>query len=460
MTATTQAPAATSPRTAYGAELVLLVIRTAKTWWRLLPQVIGLYLLGWLAQRLVLSVAVIAGDYSAWLALVLFSGSFVCQLVATVLILRLAERELSIRQMIPQEELTADGRETSVTRLLSVTLLPFLGIYAAFGEVADAARSMQTEQTVRYGIAGDQQTVLGLLNSMATQHLPWLLALIVGTYVLRRVVDYFYDRTERSVLAILAILIEAFFLLMIIMGGVRAFQIFRIWLDDRVVASWWDGVGAAVGRFFARFAIDLPQIVDRVFAFIADQVWPVFWEVLSQPIIWLAVAALVFGSRVLSLAELWRRGRPVTQVIPGLTRFAHYRDKLALRPTGPAPRGVRLAGRQFREAFLGDIDDKYLPTLHSIRLVLRAGGLFLGSYVLVYSLVVMAENYVEKLTGVLLGGHLVRFWISWGPMIGLLQQVLFETLRFCLLAVAFHRCLELFRTRAGVPVPGTERVSA
>ena len=48
---------------------------------------------------------------------------------------------------------------------------------------------------------------------------------------------------------------------------------------------------------------------------------------------------------------------------------------------GRRPRGSGRAAVELKEAFLGDIDDKYLPTFHSLRLVLRAGVVFLGSYV-------------------------------------------------------------------------------
>ena len=96
---------------------------------------------------------------------------------------------------------------------------------------------------------------------------------------------------------------------------------------------------------------------------------------------------------------------------------------------------------------------------HSLRLVLRAGALFLGSYILAYSLVLIAENYLQTMLHWLIGGHRVSFWIRWEPLIELLHRAPFETLRLCLLAVAFRRWLELFRKRVkhpavvGGPVP-------
>ena len=45
--------------------------------------IMGVYLFGWLGTELTLRVAVIAGDISPWLALVLFAFSFVCTLDST-----------------------------------------------------------------------------------------------------------------------------------------------------------------------------------------------------------------------------------------------------------------------------------------------------------------------------------------------------------------------------------------
>ena len=168
-------------------------------------------------------------------------------------------------------------------------------------------------------------------------------------------------------------------------------------------------------------------------AFFNDQVWPIFAEVISQPILWLAVAALVFGSRVLSLAELWRKGQPYARRAPGASTFASYRQKQAFRRLGPPPQGLRLAGTQVKEAFFGDIDDKYLPTFHSLRLVLRAGLIFLGSYVLVYSMIAIAQNYAGTLLYAAVGGQAVDFWVAWEPLTDLVHRLPFEPLRLCLL---------------------------
>ena len=434
-------------------ELRVLIVDTGRVWWRLLPIIVGVYLLGWLGSELGLRVAVILGDISPWLTLIMFAFSFVCTLAAAIVILTLAGRELGIRQLLPEDEREIDDRDTSITRLLGITLLPFLGMYAAFGQVAKAAERLITQQWIRYGFLSNQQTVVGALYDMATKHLGWLIAMLVGIYVVRRLLDFLAERTGLRVLGIVVVLIEAFFLLLVVTGGIRVLQTFGVWLNDRAVMQWLAAIKNALADFFAIFKIDLPEILTRISAFITDTIWPVLVEVIAQPMLWLAVAALVFGSRVLSLAELWRTGQPYAARIPGMTVFARYGEKRAFRRLGPPPKGVRLAAARIQEAFFGDIDDKYLPTLHALRLVLRAGPIFLGAYIFVYSLVIILQNYLERSIHWLVGGHESQFWVRWEPLSALIQDALIEPVRLCLLAVAFRRCLELFAQRSAASAP-------
>jgi hypothetical protein len=447
------------PPDAGGAELAelltglrVLVVDTGRVWWRLLPQVLGLYLLGWLGSQLAMRLAVAAGDVSAWLALVLFSFNFVSLLTALVLILQVVGRELGIRSLIPEEEAAVDGRDESVGQLLAVTLLPFLALYAAFGQVTEAASDLTVEQGLRTGF-GSEGSVLGVLNDASREH-PWrLLALVVGIYVLRRVLDALHERTGRPVLGLVVALVESFFMLVLILGGVRLFQLAMLWVTDRAFWGWAAAVRDAVASFLARFAIDLPAVLDAVARVVTQEVWPVAWQVVSQPIIWLAVAALIYGSQVLSLAELWRKGQTYADRIPGAGTFARYRDKQTLRRLGPPPRGVQRVAREAKEAFLGDVDDKYLPTFHSLRLILRAGLVFLGSFVLVHAVLEAVRNYASTALDTLIGGHTVDFWTVWQPWLDLAVNLPFEPLRLCLLAVAFRRCLELFQQRSHAAAP-------
>lgn len=430
-------------------DLRILVLDTGRVWWRTLPLILPVYLLSWVANKLALALAIRIGEWNTWVALVVFTVGLLAELVAIVVILQIVGRELGVRDLVPESEAVDDDRDSSLTRLVSITLLPFLGIYAAFGKVQEQAVQLANVQLLRNGaFASDVPSFLGDLNALATQHTWRLVALLVSLYLIRRGLDLLHERTGIRALGIAVAMVESFFLLVVILGGVRLIQIVRIWISNRVFMSWLENLWDAVLDALSVISIHLPALITRLASFVADEVWPLFWDALAQPVIWLAVAALVFGSQVLSLAELWRKGEPYLTRVPGSTVFASRAERRQAQGKQPPPASLTRAAVEVREAFLGDIDDKYLPTFHSLRLVLRAGVVFLGAYVAVYSVILMAGAGVDMLTNQLSGGRDISFWYAFGPWLSVVPDAVFETLRLCLLAVAFRRCLELFWSRS------------
>ena len=432
-----------NPLTLLWTDLRNLVLDTGRLWWRLLPQLTAIYLLGWLGDQLALKLAAIVGDWNSWVALLILSTGFLFQLGALILMLRLAGAELGIRQMIPQEEDAQDQRDSSLSHLLAVTLLPFLGIYAAFGEVSKAAESLYTESKARNGAFGVD--ILAQLQPDGTKGKLIVAAVVVGAYIVRRIVDSLHERTGWRPLGLLVAFIESFFMLTVILTGQKVWNAWMVWLGDRAFFGWLARLRDFASGILAHFQIDLPAVLLVVSDAFGEHVWPTLVDVVSQPIIWLAVAALVFGSRVMSLAELWRKGQPLLSKAPIAGRLARVTERVP-KPK-PSNALLRLLA-EIRSAFLGDIDDKYLPTFHSIRLVLRAGVIFLGAFILVYAVQDILENYLRTIVLSLVGGHDVEIWIVLGPYFDLLYRLPFEPFRVALLAVAFRRCLQLFMARA------------
>ena len=146
-----------------------------------------------------------------------------------------------------------------------------------------------------------------------------------------------------------------------------------------------------------------------------------------------ALAPLVYGSQVLSAADLWRQGRPVT--------------------VGAGRSGVRTGARErgvapgFQDAFFGDLNDKYLPTFQSLRLVLGVGATFFGAYILCYGVLTTGEQWLSRGLYALIRGQRAAFWSFAGPPIDLLVELVAEPLRWVLLATAFHACLVLYAAR-------------
>lgn len=435
-------------------DLKAMVLDTVRLWWRLLPQLASVFLAGWAGYQISLWGAVILGNKMPWIALFIFALGFVCTLGAMVVMLRMVGRELGIKNMIPEDEVEDDDRDASVSRLLALTLLPFLGIYAAFGYVSERATELTTYSMFYNGVLGDN--LLGKINPLAsTKQAIIAISVVVGAYLVRRLLDFVHDRTGWRLLGVAVAAVEAFFLLCFILAGQKALSAALIWITDRAFWGWLIDVRSALAATFERFRIDLPEVLRALGTWWREQIWPLFLDVMTEPIAWLAVAALVFGSHVLSVAELWRKGQPLATKVPGANQLTRLQHVNARKRRQGSNRGQRI-WLEFQEAFLGDIDDKYLPTLQSLRLVLRAGLTFLGVYVLIYGMWRALGRVLDGVLSLLIGGHESGFWLVVGTGTNLAEDLLLETVRAVLLAVAFHRCLQLFRVKAApqdLPAP-------
>ncbi|QDP94765.1 hypothetical protein FOE78_01500 [Microlunatus elymi] len=435
-------------------DIRILLVDTTKIWWKLLPKILAIFLFGWLGYQLGLEAAVFVGQANAWLALLIFAFSFVSKLVAVVLILRLVGNALGLRGLIPEDEAEQDDRDDGITRLLAVTLLPFLGIYTAFGLVTKASDQMLIEDMYRSGGAFADHTIMSSVRLNGDDVSVWrwvfVLGLIVGTYVVRRSIDIVHERTGFRPLGLVGTFIEAFFVLITLTAGIDVFGQIKFWITDRQFVAWIHTAAETMSSAFVALGINLPAIFTTITDFIGQQVWPIVVSGLSEPIFWLAIAALVYGSSVISVAELWRKGKPLASRVRVARRMLERSAREHERAEESSHKTGLVVATEVKEAFLGDIDDKYMPTLNSLRLILRAGVIFLGAYVLVYALQHVAATAFLLVMNRTVGGHDMSFWIVWLPGFNLLQDLIFEPWRLCLLAVALRRCLEIFRMRAVV----------
>lgn len=414
----------------------LLVAESLRVWWRLLPRLLTYAIGGWLGYQLSLQAAGRLAARWPWLAMAVFALGFVSTLAAAVVSLRVAGEELGVPGLVAAEASAsatgpdADG-PASLTRVLALTLLPFLGIYAAFGYTDDRAVAMLA---LDYGrTAGLSDDLMIRLDPLASDRAAaTVLGIVVGAYLLRRALDALHDRLGWRALGIFVAACEAFFLLTAIFAGQRLFAYLTSWVRTRRVAGWVRDALASLDGLL--HALRLPE----AWGFVTGTLWPPLAEILVEPVVWLALTALVLGSRVLSVADLWRQGHSTHG-----GRLARIREN----------RGLRRAVLETSEAFFGDIDDKYLPTLHSLRLILRAGLAFLAAYVLVYAVVAGAAELATAGLRMFVGGHDFAFWASFDPVLGFVDAVAVEPLRLVLLAVAFRRCLR----RLDVPAAGRLR---
>lgn len=414
-----------------------LVTTTVGVWWRCLPRLLAIAVLGWAGYRVFTYLAAMAVDVSAWLSLFVLALGFVVNLSAIIIGLRTAGEELQIRQTVPLAE--DDPRDNSISHLLSITLLPFLGIYAVFDVVTDAANQIQVNYWVLNGLTFERQ-VLSQLNPQSEGNSLWaIVGLIIGLYVARRLIELWFERTGLRPLGLLSALVEGCFMLIVVMSGRQLVVSIGKWVDDRAFRVWLDYPGWGLQHVFGLIGVDIGAWLDQVGALWWDSVWPGISAMVVEPMLWLALAALVFGNRVISAADLWRQGRPVT-----------LKSRRAEVNVGERQRRLAL---EVQEAFFGDLNDKYLPTWQSLRLVLGVGASFFAAFVICYGVLVTGEDWLTRGMYWVLGGHPAAFWSMAGPFIDLISTAVGEPLRWALLATAFHTCLALFASRGGQPVP-------
>ncbi|MGC3993369.1 MAG: hypothetical protein QM779_04455 [Propionicimonas sp.] len=423
-------------------EVALLFAQTGRTLGRLAAPVLGLMLLGWSANELSVLVASEVSSTWPWLVIVLLAVGMVLQLATILALLRLVAVDLGLPALLRQGAVDSadDDRDTGPVQLLTITLLPFLAIYATFGFVSDYASNLVKLAGVRKGYADFMIAMNPIENSVV---LAWTLGFLVVGYGFKLLNDRWRERTRFPlVVGVVEILVEATLALLVLLVAFRIGEQVVLWAGDRVFRQWLDDGGAWLA---SAIHLDLPAVLTQAWSFWAGTLWPVLFDGFTRPLLWLAMAGLVFGTRVLSLADLWRLGEPGRDAPTTGTGRALAR----LREDNDTVRGVRRVALSVQEWFLGGVDETVLPAWQSLRLVVRAGWPFLGAFVIAFTLVDAAGDQLNRLVLRLVGGHPIDFWLRVLPLVDLVRLVLVMGVLWVLLAVAYSRALSIFAAGTG-----------
>lgn len=403
-----------------------LLGETTSTWWACLPRLLTIQLVTTTGSQLLRLLAAVVSPYQAWVAIFLIAAGFVLLLSGLVISLRIVGDHLKVNETVADS-----GPSPRMSQLLSVTLLPFLGIYASLGVVESAAKEVTILGSFLHGLG---TSTLAALDPRTQRQYLVVAAVVIGAYLVRRLVDLVYDRTGIRALGLVAALVEAFFMLSLLVAGMRLVRTGLAWLASRHLMDWLAETGQALAAPFRLLKIDLPEVVDLVWAWIQTTGWPAVSQTFAEPVLWLAITALVTGSGVLSIADLWRHSET-----PDLLSGSERRSARRLAHRMRTSSRLRSGWLTFQETFLGDIDDKYLPTWQSLRLTLRVGLTFLGAYLLVFTMMTVSVQLVVYGIKVLIGGGSTVFWGAFVPVLDLIERLLLEPVRVSLLVVAFRR---------------------
>ncbi len=296
-----------------------------------------------------------------------------------------------------------DPAEPYVTAI-GRTLFPFVLLYLGWNLYVADLRDVLRADAQRLADAGNALNAGNLLD------LPILTCLVATlvAWTLRYACERRYGAQPSRTLELLVAFFEVNFTLYGLYSVVRLVREAQHWLADRV---FWHAISGA---------LNLPGPGP-----VADA--------LILPLVWFAVAAIVFGLEMREDEAI--RGTPLERV----------------RLTGQRRRLAELTSRGMRE--------KYVPVVHAVRQVFRAGAPAVAWFCLCYVAVGALTDRLQRAVVTLVGAdHTVRFWNLALTPIEFGHRLLAEILRLALLAAMFDlvtRRVSGGRSAAARPEPGT-----
>ncbi len=415
--------------------VISAIALTGRLWWRHWPQLVLLVLVGFLANQLLLTVAIKIGSANHLLGLCSLSVVVLAKLIVYVVMFHALKPSLPVVGELAASTVSAvNQRPYRFVDLLALALVPFFAYYAAWGFLSNTVR----DYSLRYLDLGPFATQGNLLDAMSA---PGLIVVVVVAWVLRKIAMRFQERTDRAVWKFLVTLCEAIwiFIGLFVLNSWK--QRATDWWHSRVI--WHDWLRMREPATGAVSAGSSSPLKDA-FGAVTD----VFFYAL-MPIIWLAMAALIYGREVGKADE----------ILASNARFAN----IAQRYEG-MPAILHLASERLVQSYR----TRFLPVVNCVRLTLAAGVPLLVLLCVGYR----ALNWLALWCWIgathLIGPHSFPAWRIIGNALGLLlvdplqnnPSVLVEPLRICLLAAVLETALAARGEESLTPAPVTAPASA
>ncbi|TWD80600.1 hypothetical protein FB561_1683 [Kribbella amoyensis] len=410
-------------------EMVHLIGDTFRLWWRNLLPLATWFLAGYVGFRASINAAIWLSEHQhKSLAFGLFAAGVLAQIAAAVGMIRTCATSLFRWRdaASDQEEETSDPTQQNLMELLSVTLLPLVAVWSAWGFLEERISELSVSTIVQLG-NGPGTGFFEINDGKWKGYLPAIVVLLV----IRRVIEAIDDRWPSRPAKFLQVWSEAFFLLITVVVIPPAKNEFTGWLAERnfwyFTVDWWD----KAKEFFAGINIPLPAGLEFLWAGFWETLWPLFKEGVGEPLTWLAITTVVFGHRVLSSG--------------GVLRGTRLERRLGVQPAEeqqPVGRIVAMTNKA-PNLVLGGLREKFYPTLNAFRLLVRVGPVFLGVVCLTYTIWTLADSWTFVGFQRLIGVHGERWGLMNHEIASLGKDVVFETLRIALLAAAFDMCISV-----------------
>lgn len=327
-------------------------------------------------------------------------------------------------------------RPERLVDVLMLTIGPFLAVYAVWSVIDQWVSSLYLWNIVfdPFGSAEGTWSV-----SMKWAQFPTYLA-IGGIALLVRigyglVITYRRNAWLRLPLVFLEGLwtFSLFFITLVAIDWLRVEFMGRA-LYRRGLIAWRDFVDS-LPAWPLPLDQTLPQAVDNAFSWATDTLWPQIWTNFALPLVWLGLCAIVMGWRDFHVRDVLSGRLParLSQFVPA---------------TDSQEQWVKVA-----KALGADLRDKYLPILHALALVWRAGPRLLGVFVVLYAMLTAAEAGGQQLFVLLVSPDDQLGYIRFMPLADLPTGLIIQPMIVALLVATFDRSL-----LAAIGLPAEQRL--
>lgn len=421
------------------------ILRPVVLFVRFWPQLAACYLLGYLGRRGAIELAAWAGhDNDVWASLVMPLAG-IARLGSYVAMFFVLRPGIPALAALPR-------RSSRQVDLFATVIVPFFAIYLAwqmFREDWLAFEARSLDYTIGAAMTNPGTSELRP-DSLPVGATTWI---VIGVALLARYsLTWFKDKLPGWFLGV-RIYLDALWVFLVLTLSVNQGLTFLLnpagWLADRRIVVWFNETRAAA---FSHFAV-----VDAAWDAAMWVVRTVFGGA-AVPLVWLAVAGIVYG---VSTTADWRTtarsvaGRRASVL---LERNADRQARLRTR-WRKVPGKLRKDVVAYGDSQLG----KFKPIVDSARILLHGGFLALSLYVLAYLGLAwldmsgsfyrpqLGSGYLYRGMAWLLGPHPFLFWNAMSDVLALISHVIVEPLRIALIASTLGFCVQRVPTAAAEP---------
>lgn len=412
---------------------MITIVRTGgRVLWMHWPVMLAWFLGGSLGSYVAIELAGWVGAYTAIGGSLLLPLAVLTRLVAYVamfLVLRDGMRELNA--LAPISPAGPERRKAFADALL-ISILPFFAFYAAWGFLRDDAAAYY-ERVLEVSLNLDIQQAFGggdVIGDGAAGELtvgPVTVAIIVIAFALRWLFKRYRARLPKATVAA-AVYLEvlwvfySIYVLSQMLGWVTG------WIANRQGMVWLGDFRETVTSAFAPLA------------FVWEGIEWLLGEaggIMLLPLAWLTIAGVIYGRAVSAVAPVLQHEKVDT----ARARFEKLPQRLRAR---------------LRDVW-NDLIGRFKPIWSALVLMLRSGPVLIGSYVLLYTVLLLGERLWAMAVTRLVGPHeIFSFWLVADQMVLFAIPLVVEPIRIALVAGAYDSVIGKLAARTTEePAPAT-----